>query len=571
MTNAAVKTIENQASETQVERDYAAIAIASIAIEAMSYEELCELYLDKDTTQEMRKLINKRSLWQEVVYVHAGDEFGKHWIGDPLEVLAKRKYRHPDCRKGPAIYYPDGRALMDTVLYLTGDRHLSLGLYGDTGTGKSEMPRFVCDVLNIPLLQVSLTPSSKEDKLMGTMMVKDGMTFFEEGVLPRAYDAESVGYCLVIDEIDKGAENVVAKCHDVADYKPFTVDDTGATYFPHDSFRLICTGQTAGNGDARGIYNVDKLDRAFCARFMWTRVPYPSMDVIKLILKDSFPRLTDGLVNKLGLFYDMCIKALENVRLEEEGKAMVKVLDGSDTTQRLNTPASIRLMKGWANELVKFGKYRTIRDAYQRTIGHSAEEDDVRALELMLESAFGDVLEKSPVLMPAKKVVQPKVVATQAKPEPIAQPEAKSEPIAKPEANVQPEQPKAEPVAAEPIAEPQQAPSAEEETPNYPESPIQDITNVKLGLYVYVEGEDRKFWAIGADRRGTHTIYRNPETGEISYYHVEMAKFPGEDNVRDYVTTKIEEKLGKGYVAKGLITCNLETGQLYEVTPNQNA
>ncbi|MCZ2803350.1 AAA family ATPase [Vibrio alginolyticus] len=566
MTNAAVNTIENTTGETHAEF-VSKHDVTPIAIEAMTYEELCELYLDQDTTQEQRKLINKRSLWQEVDYFHAGDLFGKFWKGNPQEVLAKRKYRHPDCRKGPAIYYPDERALMDTVLYLVGDRHLSLGLYGDTGTGKSEMPRYVCDVLNIPLLQVSLTPSSKEDKLMGTMMVKDGMTFFEEGVLPRAYDAESVGYCLVIDEIDKGAENVVAKCHDVADYKPFTVDDTGTTYFPHDSFRLICTGQTAGNGDARGIYNVDKLDRAFCARFMWTRVPYPSMEVIKLILKDAFPRLTDGLVNKLGLFYDMCIKALENVRLEEEGKAMVRVLDGSDTTQRLNTPASIRLMKGWANELVKFGQYRTIRDGYQRTIGHSAEEDDVRALELMLESAFGDVLEKSPVLLPAKKVVQPKVVAAQAKPEPIAQ----TETTVKPEATAQQEQPEAELVAAEPKAKSQQEQSTEEEKPNYPESPIQDITNVKLGLYVYVEGDERKFWAIGADRRGTHTIYRNPETGAISYYHVEMAKFPGEDNVRDYVTTKIGEKLEKGYLAKGLITCNLETGQLYEVTPNQNS
>ncbi|KIF53462.1 MULTISPECIES: AAA family ATPase [Vibrio harveyi group] len=566
MTNAAVNTIENTTGETHAEF-VSKHDVTPIAIEAMSYEELYELYLDNDTTQEQRKLINKRSLWQEVEFFHAGDLFGEFWKGNPQEVLAKRKYRHPDCRKGPAIYYPDERALMDTVLYLVGERHLSLGLYGDTGTGKSEMPRYVCDVLNIPLLQVSLTPSSKEDKLMGTMMVKDGMTFFEEGVLPRAYDAESVGYCLVIDEIDKGAENVVAKCHDVADYKPFTVDDTGTTYFPHDSFRLICTGQTAGNGDARGIYNVDKLDRAFCARFMWTRVPYPSMEVIKLILKDAFPRLTDGLVNKLGLFYDMCIKALENVRLEEEGKAMVRVLDGSDTTQRLNTPASIRLMKGWANELVKFGQYRTVRDGYQRTIGHSAEEDDVRALELMLESAFGDVLEKSPVLLPAKKVAQPKVVAAQAKPEPIAQ----TETAVKPEAKAQPEQPEAEPVAAEPKAKSQQIQSTEEEKPNYPESPIQDITNVKLGLYVYVEGDERKFWAIGADRRGTHTIYRNPVTGDISYYHVEMAKFPGEDNVRDYVTTKIAEKLEKGYLAKGLITCNLETGQLYEVTPNQNS
>lgn len=508
------------------------------SFDAMSYEELYEFYLCQETTQEQRKLINKLPLWQEVEFVYAGDVFGKFWKGDAQEVLTKRKYRHPDCRKGPAIYYPDESALMDTVLYLIGDRHLSLGLYGDTGTGKSEMPRFVCDLLNIPLLQVSLTASSKEDKLMGTMMLKDGLTYFEEGVLPRAYDKDSVGYCLVIDEIDKGADNVVAKCHDVADFKPFTIDDTGYTYFPHESFRLICTGQTAGNGDTRGIYNVDKLDRAFCARFMWTRVPYPSMEVIKPILKDSFPRLTDGLVDKLGLFYDMCIKALDNVRLEEEGKSMVKVLSGTETTQQLNTPASIRLMKGWANELVKFGNYRSIYDGYKRTIGHSAEEDDVRALELMLEAAFGDSLSNPPILLPAQKTVQPK-----------------PKPVATEETSAAVKSPKVESVAA----------NEQQQTPNYSESPFQDISNVKLGLYVYVDGNTKKFWAIGADQRGSHTIFTNPETGAISYFHVEMSKVP---NVRDYVTSKIQEISDQGYKPKGLITCNLETGQLYEVTQN---
>lgn len=483
-------TTQNQAVNDSVGTVPYVSLLTQDEIASLSYQELYDIY--DDVSRDEQKMINSLPLWQEVEQVKASDIFGEYWIGSD-EHLPRRKYRHPDCRKAPATYIPDAELLFDAVLFVIGERNLSMGLYGHTGTGKSELPRFVSDKLNVPMLQFSLTESTREDKLMGTYLIKDGETFFDLGTVARAYDSDSVGYLLVIDEIDKGNDIVIAKAHDIADYKPFTIDDTGEVFYPHDKFRLLVTGQTSGNGDPSGIYNVQRLDRAFVARFFWVRSTYPGKEVMANILKSSFPRLKTSTVSCMVDYYELATQALENAWLESQGKDVVDILDGKVST--ITTPVSIRLMKGWADLIVKYGEFRSVQQAYDRCVGMSCEEDDRYPLELMLETAFGGAA----LTLPGEL----------------------------------------EPIEVK-----------------YPESEMLDITEVDFGVYAF-KGEannQRKLWLIGADERGSHTLYTHPETQRLTYYHKPLKEFKdGFEGIKTYCSAKIEEKVGKGYVLKSVV------------------
>jgi len=279
---------------------------------------------------------------------------------------------------------------------------------------------------------------------------------------------------------------------------------------------------------------------------MWTRIQYPDREVANYVLRSAFPRLPSTLAGKMSSFYGLCTQALENVRLEEEGKPTHQLLDGKDLFQRLNTPVSMRLLKGWANEMIKFGSYRTVRQSYMRTIGHSAEEEDVRALELLLESVFADSLNEAPTILKDKRKSNDTNTSIESGNQGDNTDSSLSNESVEPSTNHSEE-------------------TSTIEQEQYPESPAQDISKLQFGISVHDDGKVQKIWAIAADNRGTHTLYTHPITGQITYYHVPMSNFESVDNVVDYVKTKLKEKADKGYQSRGKISYDLSTGKMYQI------
>lgn len=469
---------------TQIEANETTTKVVSI-FASKSPEQLSEIYFSLSKREQ--RIVDTLPCWREVIWVKPKDVFGDHWVG-PNKSIPKRRHRHPTCPNDiPATYQPDSDLLVDMVFYAIGDRHLSMGIYGDTGTGKTELPRYVCNLLNIPMLSVSLTKSSREDKVTGTYLIENGETFFDWSLIPIAYDSNGPGYLLVINEIDKGCDSVIAKLHDIADYKPFTIDDTAEEVLPHKQFRLVVTGQTAGSGDPRGLYKVEPLDRAFVARFFWVRAKYPSKAVMRTILELEFPRLLPATLKPMCDYYELSVNALENSHLDIEGEDLIDI-NGEQLI--FSTPTSIRLMKGWADLMMKYeGAERSIQKVYAMSIGHSAAPDDKRAMQILLESCFGDLVEQ--------------------------------------------------PAAIKPVE------------PEYPSSDPQDIIDVDLGLFLHVENGERKIWLIGADERGSHTLYTHPLTNKTTYYHKPMSEFKNDiTTLQNYIRSKAEEKVLKGYIHK---------------------
>ncbi|MEJ6089572.1 AAA family ATPase, partial [Aliivibrio salmonicida] len=353
---------------------------------------------DESTNFNEKMEINRHPIWKLTEEVKASVLFGNHWIGNAEQLVERRIFRHPDCVTPDGVYVPDPEVLLTTVMYITAPRVLSLSLYGETGTGKSEMARFVSSLLNIPVKQLSFTIGTREDKLMGCHQIKDGETFYQNGVIPLAYDETGPGYIFIADEMDKANESVISKLHDITDGKPFTVEDTGDVFLPHPNFRFIATCQSNGQGDPSGRYNVQKLDRAFCARFMWKETKYPSQEVMNSILTASYPEAPFAFLKSVSAFYNLCVKALENGKNEDKGLSLTTILDGSDGIQRLDTPVSIRLIKGFVNFAVSTVGVFNPRKCFETSILQSAEESDVYALESLSKAAMGDLLENHLVL-----------------------------------------------------------------------------------------------------------------------------------------------------------------------------
>ncbi|MDA0152395.1 AAA family ATPase [Vibrio sp. Makdt] len=491
------ETLDTQKQEPEVNTDDS--NVFSI-FDTMSPEQLASVYFDKSKREQ--RIIDRHPCWREVTWLRATDVFGEFWAGPNISI-PQRTHRHPACPTDiPASYNPDPDLLVDMVMYATGERHLSMGIYGDTGTGKTELPRYVGNLLNIPLLSVSLTKSSREDKVTGTYLIENGETFFDWSLIPIAYDRNGPGYMLVINEIDKGCDSVIAKLHDIADYKPFTIDDTAEEVLPHEQFRLVVTGQTAGSGDPRGLYKVEPLDRAFTARFFWVRAKYPGKAVMMKILQQDFPRLLNATLEPMCDFYELCVQALENSHLDIEGEDLHKV---GDSELIFSTPTSVRLMKGWASLLIKYESYRSVGKVYDMSIGQSADPADKRPMKTLLETCLGDAID------------QPAII---------------------------------EPTVAE-----------------FPTSEHQDLTEVALGLFLHKKGEATKVWMIGADHRGSHTVYTHPETSELVYFFKPMSEFNNDnEQLTKYIKAKSQEKLLKSYVqSEGLYRYDLVAEKLFRI------
>ena len=465
-----------------------------------SPEQLASIYYDK--TKAQQREIDALECWSETIYVSASELFGDFWKGPKIK-LPKRVHRHPSVDCAPSTYVPDPELLVDCALYVTGERNLAMGIYGDTGTGKSELPRYVSDKLNYPIITISLTPSSREDKVMGTYLIENGETFFDWSSVPIAYSDKGPGYILVVNEIDKGCDSLIAKLHDITDSKPFTIDDTAEVVLPHKRFRFIATGQTPGTGDPRGIYNVSRLDRAFTARMFWVRAKYPSGEIMAKILNLSFPRLKKETIVPMVDFYEHCITALENSHLDVSGSSDLLSVNGQELI--FSTPTSIRLMKGWADLMVKYDDYRTVKQTYDMSIGMSAEQEDQRPMALLLEACFGDALDEC----------------------------AHIEPIAVP----------------------------------YPESVAQDISNVNMALFAHNVDGVQKLWMIGCDHRGSHTVYNHPEETRLVYFHKPMSEFDDDiQQLQVYVQAKADSKIKSKYVkVDGLYRFDTQTKNVKKV------
>lgn len=140
-------------------------------------------------------------------------------------------------------------------------------LVGPTGCGKSTLIEQLAARLNWPVVRVAASGGVTESDLLGEWTVRDGETVFNYGFLPRAM---KMGAICLIDEIDGIEPGVAFAIHQLMEDqgKLVLLQNGGEIVAPHESFRLVTTANTLGNGDESGLYSGTRvLNAAFLDRF----------------------------------------------------------------------------------------------------------------------------------------------------------------------------------------------------------------------------------------------------------------------------------------------------------------
>jgi cobaltochelatase CobS len=160
-------------------------------------------------------------------------------------------------------------------------------LYGPTGSGKTSFAEQLFAHFGIPCVTQQVTSKTKFKTLLGARTLIDGELLYEHGPLTKAME---LGIPCIIDEIDRMDPHESVGFHQIMETGKVTIEENGGEVVQaRPGFRLIATGNSAGNSDPMGNYKVRGQDLAFRDRFIYLEVPYPTQEEELAILMKKKP------------------------------------------------------------------------------------------------------------------------------------------------------------------------------------------------------------------------------------------------------------------------------------------
>jgi cobaltochelatase CobS len=210
---------------------------------------------------------------------------------------------------------PDFRFVTDTCrAILLGFAHnRRVYLHGPHGSGKSSHIEQVAARLNWPCMRINLDGHISRGDLIGRDMVllRDGkqVTEFVPGLLVWALERP---IALVLDEYDAGRPEVMFVIQRLleADGR-LTLLDQNRVITPHPAFRLFATANTAGIGDASGLYaGIQVLNQAQLDRWnVVAELGYLPRAQEQAIVQARIPQLNSEQLHGMLELADLCRRA----------------------------------------------------------------------------------------------------------------------------------------------------------------------------------------------------------------------------------------------------------------------
>ncbi|MFE8033003.1 AAA family ATPase [Thiohalocapsa marina] len=218
-------------------------------------------------------------------------------------------------------------------------------LTGPTGCGKTSLVRQIAARLHWPVQEVSCHGRMELGDLLGGFQLIAGGTVFVHG--PLAVAARE-GHLLILNEIDLMDPAELAGLNDIVEGAPLTIAQNGGELIrPHAKFRVIATGNSAGAGDATGLYQgVLRQNLAFLDRFRVLTVSYPEAAVEQSLLDTLVPELPREIAEKLIVVAN----EVRRLFLGEQSPEGMAQPAGGELTLTLSTRALVR----WARLTVTF-------------------------------------------------------------------------------------------------------------------------------------------------------------------------------------------------------------------------
>ncbi len=175
-----------------------------------------------------------------------------------------------------------------------------LYLVGPTGTGKSSVVEQVAARLKIPLYVVSCHEHMEIPEFFGRFVIRNGNMEWADGpYLQGLKDAE--GAWVLLDEVDTLEPGTFIGLNALNEGRRMTIPETGEVVDPlKNGAKIICAGNTAGNGDSTGLYQSTKRHNlASMGRFMMVEIGYPEPAEESLVLEKAVPEVPSAIREKM--------------------------------------------------------------------------------------------------------------------------------------------------------------------------------------------------------------------------------------------------------------------------------
>ncbi|MBS3951721.1 AAA family ATPase [Methylicorpusculum oleiharenae] len=272
--------------------------------------------------------------------------------------------------------------LRDILAYIANPVGDALYLTGPTGSGKTSLISQVAARLNWPVQQVTCHGRLELNDLIGQFMLVNGSMSFIHGPLAQAVRD---GHLLILNEIDLMDPSELSGLNDIIEGQPLVIPQNGGEIInPHPKFRLIATGNSAGQGDQSGLYQgVMQQNLAFLDRFRLMEVSYPDASIEQSILK--------SVLTGMGVPFDSVMENLTEKMIQVANEIRRLFVGGTDGSGELSVTMSTRTLVRWTNLMIAYKRApNALAYSLDRALTLRAEPAQREAIHRIAKDVFGD-------------------------------------------------------------------------------------------------------------------------------------------------------------------------------------
>jgi cobaltochelatase CobS len=264
--------------------------------------------------------------------------------------------------------------LRDVLAFLGSPNGDGLYLTGPTGSGKTSLLEQVAARLQWGVHAVTGHGRMELNDLLGQYMLVDGGAMqWIDGPLTLAV---RLGHVLLINEIDAIDPAELIGLNEIVEGKPLTIPQTGTVITPHPKFRLVATGNSAGDGDQSGLYQgVLRQNLAFLDRFRLMEIGYPDPEDEMRLLAEVVPNMPETVRESM-------IKVANQIRK--------LFIGGQDGGGMLSMTLSTRGLMRWASLVSTFKSApNALAYSLDRALTFRAEPAEREAIHRIAKDVFG--------------------------------------------------------------------------------------------------------------------------------------------------------------------------------------
>lgn len=291
--------------------------------------------------------------------------------------LKRRVNRSVDCIPSNPDYIPDEMMLRRTLAWWFSPRCKPLGLFGETGTGKTEMLLYVADRLNEPCYINKIHPAFMPEELEGSKeLVGTPNGVITRNTLGLAAKAFKHGGLLILDEVDKANAALGCSLHGLVDGKPWPIEQFSCVLNQHSMFRVSATANTMGEGGNERYHTSNRMDSALRSRFGWLKTQFPEQAREMAILQKKFPKLPNPMLKD-------CVRLANAFR-----DALLGQKRDGNIDNPINAVFSTRTLVHWCHYTMVFGLkakwYESLDFAFQGSVDPEYVEDAKAIIQRIL-------------------------------------------------------------------------------------------------------------------------------------------------------------------------------------------